>query len=833
MATLISIATGNFTSASTWGLVDSTSFLDSEAGSTASTTSYVYSSTFTPGAITIDGVAVKVANRTASPTGTITIELFNNTDTVSVASLTINATDIANSNSAVAYNRGWYFFKFGSNLLVAGKAYKVGFKTSVAGTVTIYRNATAGNWARMLRTTTTKAPAAGDQLHVIGELTGAGTGNSFTVTMDNTASTSFGPTVSGGPPQGITVGKRGTWINGIVASTNYVFKWKGVFAVTDGGTLTIGTHTDPIPASSSVDYIMDSVANVDTGFDFGNGATVTINGDEKFTTTFKTLLNTDEAAAQTVLGMTSTTGWANGDEIVIASTSQTASQCERRTISTVDSSTQVTVSAGLTNAHSGTSPTQAEVGNITRNIKIHGIGTNAPSTTTTLQGYIACAATSSVTIKYAQLYYLGSATAAKIGINVATTTGAFNMQYCSIVDGWITTSSGVVFTGAAGSNLVFSNNVTYNINTTHVQSNNGALTTLDNNLVMLNVAAAGIFQTSINSTVTNNTACGSFNAGFNVTGGITTHSNNTGHSNNQPGLQCLQASGTITGFTSWRNGGNGGILFLNCPELTLINPVCFGNSTQSIGMIGTNYGAFNCLVSGMVSNGDTSFATASGVRFTAGGGGNIIFENCDFSTVSGIKTAHTNDAAVASSLTAIQLTFLNCKLGGTNQFPNQTNMTPNSFVSAQRLGTTAGNHKSWFVGGTLTIDTTIYNTASPSARLTPLSASVKMVSSVRTAPGSGFKKVVASGATLAASIYVRKSVVGDGAAYNGNQPRLIVRKNVAAGISADTVLATASAAAGSWEQLSGTTAAVTDDAVLEFYVDCDGTAGWVNIDDFA
>jgi hypothetical protein len=108
-----------------------------------------------------------------------------------------------------------------------------------------------------------------------------------------------------------------------------------------------------------------------------------------------------------------------------------------------------------------------------------------------------------------------------------------------------------------------------------------------------------------------------------------------------------------------------------------------------------------------------------------------------------------------------------------------------------------------------------------------------MVSSVITHPGSGFKKVIASGGTLAASIYVRKSVAGDGAAYNGNQPRLIVRKNVSAGITVDTVLATASAAAGTWEQLSGTTAAVTDDAVLEFYVDCDGTTGWVNIDDFA
>jgi hypothetical protein len=554
---------------------------------------------------------------------------------------------------------------------------------------------------------------------------------------------------------------------------------------------------------------------------------------------FKTFLNTDEAAAQTVLGITDTTGWQVGDEIIIASTSQTSTQCEKRTILTVDSSTQVTVSAGLTNAHSGTSPTQAEVGNITRNVKIRGIGTNAPSVTTTLQSYINIAALAVVTLRYCQFSYLGSATTSKRGIDVATTTGTFNMQYCSIADGWITSSLGVSVSSASGSNITFSNNITWNINSQHFSNSatTGAQTVVGN-LAMLNVAITPLLSfTDAGGNVSDNTACGSANLGFNTSGSgelIGTFSNNTGHSNAQSAFGVTSWSGTMSGNVAWRNaGGNGGIILLNVHELTLANPVFFGNLTASIGIISTTYGTFNCLITGMISNGDTTFATTNGIRFSTSGGGSITFENCDFSTVSGIKTAHTNDVAVATANTSILLTFLNCKLGGTNQFPNQTSITPNSFVAAQRLGTTAGNHKSWFVGGTLTIDTTIFNTASPSARMTPLSASVKMVSSVITHPGSGFKKVIASGGTLAASIYVRKSVAGDGAAYNGNQPRLIVRKNVSAGITVDTVLATASAAAGTWEQLSGTTAAVTDDAVLEFYVDCDGTTGWVNIDDFA
>jgi hypothetical protein len=58
----------------------------------------------------------------------------------------------------------------------------------------------------------------------------------------------------------------------------------------------------------------------------------------------------------------------------------------------------------------------------------------------------------------------------------------------------------------------------------------------------------------------------------------------------------------------------------------------------------------------------------------------------------------------------------------------------------------------------------------------------------------------------------------------------VVLSNPSAGITYDTVLATASGAAGSWETLSGTTAAVTEDCVLEYVVDCDGTQGWINYD---
>jgi hypothetical protein len=105
--------------------------------------------------------------------------------------------------------------------------------------------------------------------------------------------------------------------------------------------------------------------------------------------------------------------------------------------------------------------------------------------------------------------------------------------------------------------------------------------------------------------------------------------------------------------------------------------------------------------------------------------------------------------------------------------------------------------------------------------LTPTNASFKFTSSPK-------QCAVANGQTVTVTAYVNKS-----ATYNGAQPRLIVRSNAALGITSNVVLATASGGTGSWLTLTGTTAAVTDDGVLEFYVDVDGTAGAVSVDDWS
>lgn len=886
MASLISIATGNFTTAGTWATVDANSFLDSELNSTTSTTSNVFSGTFTPGAITVDGIAVKIAARVASPTGTFTAGLFLNAGNALVAETTINVSDINNTGAAVTYNRGWYFFKFATpQLLVAATLYKVGIRSSVNAEVTVYRNNTVGNWSRMLRTTTTAAPASGDQFHVIGEHTGAGTGNSFTVTMENTATTSFGPTVSGGPADGATVGKRGTMNFGTGASAYYL-KWKGRFSIYDGGTFTVGTAGSPINASGSAVLEMDSVANVDTGINVENGGTFTTYGATK--TNYKTLMTVSRGGfcstngtaisrfpgSQTFIGLTGTiningvnrtissvtdadnliitasagvntnvvwfhagtataitvadtTGWANNDVLVFSPTTNIFTDGEKATATTIDSATTLTLSAALTASHFGTSPMQGDVGNLTRNVKVRGI-------TSLLGGYLDVKAVSTVTLYYSEFYQMGGA--AQLGIVAATTTGSFDMQYCSRYDSTVASSVGLSITSASGNNITVSNNVFFNIQAEWFKNvaTVGVYTVSGNLFVKGN--GTGVTLADHGITLTNNIFAGASAGVVSMTtdtGVLGTWSGNTCHgfTGSVSGLDFqvtfTGAGSTISSTTIWgcNANTNGQLRFRQYIDgLTIDGLTCFYADTVHVGF---NVGCNNILINNFTSNGMMAAVTSVGIRVasTISTVNRINITNSDFSTVSGNKIANLNDVEINGAGGFGQITANNVKMGATIAAKVDT-ASPGSFVAVEKFNQTVANHRTYFPYGTITYDATIFD-SSPSERLTPNNATNRLQSYAFTA-------AVASGATCTPSIKVRESVVGDGTDYNGQRARLFVRKNVAAGIASDTLLATATVASeGAWETLSAATIAVTDDCVLEFYVDCGGSGfstGWVNID---
>jgi hypothetical protein len=176
MAVLFSVQSGNWTTSTTWKVVDATSYLNSETTTANLTTSFASSTSFTTGAITIEGIAVKIVFRATVPSGTMTIRLATGGVAVAGTTVTINVSDLPLTVSSGATSFYWCYFKFSSPVaLLAATSYTVQATTSVATQVSLGVLATT-NWIRCLVTSTNATPAARDTLIVAGENTAAGVG---------------------------------------------------------------------------------------------------------------------------------------------------------------------------------------------------------------------------------------------------------------------------------------------------------------------------------------------------------------------------------------------------------------------------------------------------------------------------------------------------------------------------------------------------------------------------------------------------------------------------------------------------------------------------------
>ncbi len=827
MSTLANSSSIN--SSGNWNLCDPTSELDSEtANAIPPTTSGATSRSagFTPGAITIDALLVKLASRQGS-TGTLTVELYNSTlaGLVTGGAVTINISDIQNY-STNALPGGWLMLKLAAPItLLSANVYMVDIITSNNSQVRMY--AGSGNdWSRQLRTTTTQAKAVNDKLIICGDKTGAGAGNSYTVTWLETATTIYGPSAAS---NALTVNDGGTLTLQTTASTAYIMNLLGSFVAYAGSTVNFGTSGTPLPSTSSFILTFQNAANVDCGFIARALCTINVYGASK--TSIITRMTVDKVATNTVITLLDTTGWAISDVLVFAPTTRTNSEAESKIISTVDSSTQVTLTAGLTNAHSGTNDAngdiRAEVGNLTRNIKIQG-------NTSTLGAYVYIETTAIVTLRYCEFTKLGSNTSSKRGFDINTTTGTFDCQYCSIHDCTVTNSIGFNILSASGSNITISNNVCFNIANNHlINVATSGVQTISNNMFCRNTDASThlVILADVGGVFSNNFCSASMASGVNISSEsaiLNTFSNNYLHANAANGLLLGSITGTISFTANQCHRNAQGVAIVNIAAtsiLTLDAFNLFGNSNYGIVLSLSQGGgpSIGVLFTNAILNAGVTLTQPVGVQTGQTTVELLRFENCTF----GATTSHaTADINVGSINSGLLIWLYNCLLASTIEVLNQANLTLGGFIASSKHDQTVGNFKYWTRNGTISYDSSIFNTSSPSQRQTPNTSGAKIESSP-------IKLVVLSGQTATLNVYVRKSVVGDGAAYNGNQPRLILKKNVAAGISADTVLVTAVSANGVWEQLSGTTIAVTDDCELQFIVDCDGTAGWINIDDIS
>lgn len=839
MAVRKSIATGNFTAAGTWGLVDSTSYSTSEAVGTTLTTAYsgCRSGAFIPGAITVEGIAVKLANRTGT-TGTMSVALYNNTLTADVAGteVTINTADLPAAATSLI-DGGWIYFKFASPvLLLVANSYSVEAKTSSASQVSLWRN-TGTDIARALVTTTTGAPAAGDDLIIAGEYTAASTSATYTITMDNTASTDFGAAATSLVTPAVAICSKGILNYGVAASTNYLLKVSGNIMVFIGGEFNIGTVGAEIPRNSTAELLLDIATNVEYGIVVRSG---TFRAQCLSRTSGKNIvqckLNTDEAIASTSLGVDTDTGWLDNDQIAVASTTRTIADCELGALNGAAGASTLTVDGfagaggGLAVAHSGTTGTQAEIINITRNIKIHG-------TSITLQGYILCNSAAIVDWDWAEFYFIGSANSSKRGIELQqTSAGSIAINYCSFHNCEVASSIALSINGASRSATVSDCVFWKNNASSIIQTATSGADTITNCTSILTISS-GPTDWSFNfgdvgSTITGITVVGNAANNVRTIGGIEiseaagivgTISNITGHSCASSGVSIEQIPiGTISNITAWRNNNDGLTIADLGSDFVLDGIIVFGNVDSDIGVrrAGTVQACLhNPELKNITSNAGTTFTSPIGLScYTSYG--QMRISDSSF----GATTTHSTGDIVCTRF--MEVNCQNTLMASSTEVATQSTLADSeSFISSQKHDQTTGNHKMWMKYGTITIDTSIYDTT-PSVRMTPNNASNKLSTKIRP-----FCVAVNSGGAVTVSVKVRESVVGDGTAYNGNRIRLMVKKNVAAGITADTLLATATVASvGAFETLSATTGTVTDDTILEFYPECDGTTGWINFD---
>lgn len=834
MAVLKSIANGNFSSASTWGVVDSLSFLDTRANtvSTVSTTSQ----TFSCNTSTVLGILLQLSYATSPPSGTIRTDLLNAGTSAVLGSTIINASDLPLSNNVGQL--GWVYFPFSGAAVsvVAGTGYQIRLTSTNA--VVLYFLTTTNNISRGLLTNTTQAAATNDILIINGGYSAISGNYPITVTMDSTATTNTYST--------IYVDTRGKLSYGLSGNTNYFLRTNGSIFLRGKGELEIGNSVTRVPSTSSAILELSATSINTVGITIQGG---TLTGYGNPITTRAKLANTLPLNSVTVTANT-TTNWKNGDLIGIPSTTRTNTNTDFLPL-TANSVGNILNVPPITVAHDSSIEGMytTDIAHFTRNLKINGNNSTAPCYIS-VGGY-----NSTINLDYVEMTNIG-------GNNTSLYTGYLLISNTTSGSTSITNSA-FWYTGATALNhvyissqstapyhsIIYSNNNVYNLTNGYVDIAVGATgiysaTTVANNIFIrtpvdqrrINVVFSGNVMTScagtglaLNPITTGNPSYVINNTNLN---------NNIIHSNNGVGLNMGFFSPdrdiTITNLLCFRNNG-GGIIFnspiysvpvstnIGIPRIIFLSGITFGNTTAGVYTQGifTSPALFqDCyLFLG------TTFTQSYGFFSSGAAVSGMDFYNCKF----GLRPYGQPASALVfnvglSSNYGAKINAYNCFFSGGTLPTTNTNFSyePNSFASMNH-NNVSGDHRMYQYGGTITLDTVIFSATSPSIRMTPAVSTAKTYTVPQKVP-------VSSGATCTVSVLVRKSVVSDGTAYNGSQPRLIVKKNYLGGIMSDTLLTTGTTANGIWETLQGTTPRVIADCVLEFYVDCDGTTGWINVD---
>jgi hypothetical protein len=656
-------------------------------------------------------------------------------------------------------------------------------------------------------------------------LAAAATWTTRTVTMDSTANTDYGAGANESEySPSLVIGKNGTLTWSVTAATAYILKLSGSLMIFPGGKMTMGDVGAECPRNSSMSLQFDTAASKAYTIRVCGG----LNACGQFIaqglsrTSGKNIwycyLNGNLAQSGTTCNVDTDTGWLSGDSVMLATTS-TYDKTETKALSGDAGASSFTIAAAA-NAHSGTAPTAGEILLLTRNVNIAANNLSYPGTMQ-LDG--------KCNFDWARFNGQHHYTP-----RTATTEGdGITCDYC-VIDG----CNGYCVNPTGG-----------DFNYRHCVFSSSSYGFIQQTVAPYGWTLQDIFAIAPSGGGTYGfymSECSSVQLsdlraiGWNGAGGFNTPMTTWNHLNPARWTAHGQALGfqfsgtvkfvTFTDFVSWGNSSSGissSAHFWACafPGLILI-----GNAT--VGWWLALGSMWDCkLMDGTLAGLDTN-AQAKGIVFggvTAPTLWDLTLCNTTLGHATGRYVAHaTNDIDVAAigsaALTRVRLHLNDSSCQSATGITTNTSMADlDSYWTSQRHNQTNATHKRhWFRRGTVAYETTTYKTALPSIKMTPNSAANKLSSGI-------MRFAVASGVSFSPQVQVRKD-----ATYNGNPPRLIARRNDAIGIIADTVLDTFASAVDTWELLTDVAiASPLDDGVVECYVDCDGTAGNVYLDEWA
>jgi hypothetical protein len=673
------------------------------------------------------------------------------------------------------------------------------------GTVT---TAGSGNWS----STTPDAPWPGGT--VPGEGDNVTIANTHTVTIDQNVTVGNDSTTAA-----ITINSGGKLQVLSTVAASYTLTCKGDLVV--NGTLEIGTTTNPIPSTKTFTILLNYSGSLSAG-EFGMkigeaaAATVTIQGASK--TYYATTIDTDANDTDTHIHSAVNTGWKDNDELVLAPTSRTYSESELLVMNGDASDDVINFDspAALAYDHSGTGQTAAELVNLTRNIKIGVYNTSYPSYITVKN------ASTVIDVDWCRFDYIGANASNKYSITFLTNalSAAAAFRYCAFTNG-----HHGIYNDIDDNRLDIQDSIIYNTTQYGVYIADRLVDSTLSNLYIIKTGtnnAHGIYITDKISTTTisniytsgtHGTGVYLFTSGQFDASGITA-SNWVSHSNADRGMMIYGHYGlSLDTLKSYRNNSFG--LCLDCAPNTIITAITlFGNTNYNIYLSGTSL----TRITGGTVDSDATYSTAYGVCGANMPNYGITIEGVTFGGTTPHSTADINPVAGSGDL---GITLIKCTLSSPDKVYQYYKMLSGQVIRSHDHDNTEGNHITWKRQGIIEEDTSVYKTASPSEKLTPYYAAEKLESNSK-------YFTCADGATKTVSVWVRKA-----AAYDGDEPRLILKRNYAAGVTTDTVLDTMTAAVETWEQLSGACTAPSEDTVYEVVVDCaDGTAAghYINVD---